>query len=335
MLTAGCAAATGCASAESHDLARAKPVASTATHDRAAKELRDSAHEIVATIGDKAITLETLRHWISINANTQLEPALSLLIHAQWLIGEAAEEGLKVDQARLRRESGSSAPHGTEVRQTRANTGATISDLELDSMANQASDRIYRKLERKIPAVTYARLSAYYKHHEKSFFIPERRDVYILRTATDADAMQAKQEIERGTRVAAIVKKTKLIQPGAARDGLLLGLGPDNFGEPALSKAIFSARPKILSGPVQISLGYYVFEVIRTVSARQRTLAESESEIRSELHRRLRNRILLPFIAAFREKWTLRTNCQPDYVVKYCRQYRARRSEPPEYANVL
>ena len=108
-----------------------------------------------------------------------------------------------------------------------------------------------------------------------------------------------------------------------------------NWPEQPLSSEVFHARLKTLGGPVKISLGYYVFEVIRRVPARQSTLAEVKPEIATQLHRLLRDRMLSRFVAAFRRKWTSRTNCLHGYVVKYCRQYRSSRANSQEAPNVL
>lgn len=376
LVAVGCAA-PGCGSTASHNTAPAEPVASTTAHDRATNQIRATARNPVATIGDKTITRGILEHWVSIASHGQIgapeppdytacieslrssgastspqtteqlrsacrrqydelsKPALSSLIHAQWLIGEAADQGLKVDEAKLKRESSPSGPHGEEVRQTLTSTGETTSDVKFNLLVSQLSDRINRKLERQVPTVTRAQVSEYYKRHRTSFIVPEQRDLYVLRTASDAAAKKAKQEIEGGASFATIVKKTSLQQPGGAQDGLLLGLRPNNWPEPPLSREIFHAHLKTLGGPVKISLGYYVFEVIRRVPARQSTLAESAPEIAGQLHQVRHDRIFSRFVAAFRKKWTSRTNCLPGYVVKYCRQYRSSKAESQGAPNVL
>jgi parvulin-like peptidyl-prolyl isomerase len=260
---------------------------------------------------------------------------LSTLIHNQWLIDEAAEEGLKVDRAKLKRESSLSGPHGDEVRQTLANTGETTFDLRLKLAVAELSDRIYRKLEREVPQVSRTSVSGYYRRHKKRFVAPEQRDLYILRTPSDAAATKAKQEIEGGTSFATLANRTTLTQPGSTHDGLLLGLRFDNWPEPPLIKAIFNSRLNVLGGPVKIPFGYYVFEVIRRVPARQRTLAEAWSEVAMQLHQLMRNQIRSHFIAAFRRKWRSRTNCRPNYVVEYCRQYKTSKGPSRQNPNIL
>ncbi len=373
LLAAG-AVAGGCGSGESHKTTRAKPVATVATESRAATRKPDkSEHQPVARVGDQTITLGTLRHWTSagtygqagapeppdytqcirylraVNPQTiaQLRkacrqeydglmlPVLSSLIHDRWLIGEAADEGLKVDRAKLKREAAPSSPRGEEVRQTLESTGESSSDVEFTLLVDQLSGRLYRKLERSVPVITSAEISGYYRHHKRTFITPEKRDLYILRTLSSAAAEKAKREIEGGSSFATVVGKTSLEQPISSKHGLLLGLGPDDFGEPPLNRAIFIAPLKALRGPVEISLGYYIFEVLHSHPARQRSLAQVRSEIAAQLHRLRHERILLRFVANFRKKWKSRTYCFPGYVVKNCRQYKQSSTELHEAPNAL
>jgi hypothetical protein len=373
VLAAG-AVTGGCGSAELQKAPHAKQVAPVTAASRVPRQQLDEAEdEPVARIGDRTITLGALRHWISIDIHGQagapeppdyaaciaylhaesvqttaqlrevcrreydglMKPALSSLIHDRWLTAEAAEAGLKADEPKLKRESSTSGPHGEEVRQTLETTDETASDVKFKLLVDQLSGRIYRKLELSTPIVTSRQVSSYYMRHKRTFVAPEQRDLYILRTASNAAAKKAKREVEGGTSFAKLVGKTSLEQPTTAKDGLLLGLRPNNFGEPPLNKAIFSAPLNALRGPVEISLGYYIFNVLHSHPARQRSLAEVRPEIVRLLHQQRRDRIVTRFVAAFRKKWTSRTTCAPGYVVKYCRQYRGSKAELREDAKAL
>jgi hypothetical protein len=374
LLAAG-AVAGGCGgSGESHETTRAKPLAPVATESRATMHRPgENEHRPVARIGDRTITLGTLRHWISLGSHGQagapeppdytqciaylrsldpqrtallreackreydglVEPALSSLIHDRWLIDEARDEGLKVDEAKLKRESALGGPRGEEAGGTIETDGETRSDVKLKLLTGQLSARFYRKLERSVPVVTGAQISDYYTHHKQAFVTPEKRDMYILRTLSKGAAEKAKREVEGGASFATVVGKTSLEQPISSKHGLLLGLGPDDFGEPPLNRAIFSAPLNTLRGPVQISLGYYIFEVLHRHPPHQRSLAQVRSEIATQLHRLRRERIVSRFVAGFRKKWTSRTHCFPGYVVKYCRQYKQSEVELREAASVL
>jgi foldase protein PrsA len=251
-----------------------------------------------------------------------LSSTLSGLIHAQWIIGEAADEGLHVDDAKLTNESALSGPQSEQVRQTLESTGETHSDLKFKLTLAQLSNRINQKLEREIPTITSARAAEYYARHKASFVVAERRDLQIIRTSSEAAAKQARHEIEAGTSFAALVARTSLTQPNTAHAGLLFGLQPNDWPEPPLSREIFHAKMKALSGPVGISLGFYIFEVTRRIPAHQLTLAEAQPEVILQLQRELKARVFSHYEAMLQRKWTEKTTCRPGYIVKYCKHYK-------------
>jgi hypothetical protein len=75
------------------------------------------------------------------------------------------------------------------------------------------------------------------------------------------------------------------------------------------SGAIFTAKPGVLTGPIKFRVDYFMFEVTRIEPARQRTLAEGQATIRTQLADRQRRRNLATFIAAWRRKWTAEMSC--------------------------
>ena len=142
--------------------------------------------------------------------------------------------------------------------------------------------------------------------------------------------MKAKREIASGKSFATVAKKIPLQQPIFSKDGAVLNYEPGMYREEPLDHAIFAAKPNVLSGPVAINLGYYVFEVKRTYPAQQKTLAQSEAAIKAELPQSLYLQALTSFITKWRERWTAQTDCQPGYVVPKCSQYKLPAGSSPE-----
>jgi hypothetical protein len=315
------------------------------------KQVAFLANEPVATVGRVTITRGALRHWVAVGTREQLgapeppgyagciqylrspgtsttteaterlktacarqyeelaKPALSSLIHIYWILGEARSEGARV--------------------------GGRVSGAELEPLASRLTHRIYEKLEREVPPVTSGQVAGYYLRHKKSFVVPERRDLNILRYRSGTAAERAKEELEHGASFATVVKKTTLEQPPSSRNGFLRDLGPHQFGEPPLSRAVFSAPLNALRGPVEISLGFYVFEVIHRTPPHQKTLAEAKAEITTLLRQERRTLVFSHYASAFRDRWQRKTSCHVGYVVKYCKQYRQSEAESKESATTL
>jgi len=315
--------------------------------------------EPVASVAGKPITRGTLLHWMEIGGASKQEvpepasvtsciaalrsgqalaqlkggckeryqklmvPALNGLIHSQWLLGEAAEEGITLSPVELEHEFEKSTGGGGPIlRQVLKQTGQTVEDIKFNLKVGQLSDRIYERVEREVPKVTDARLASYYERHKQSFAVPLERDLRIVRTASDAAARKALSELRSGKSFASVVKGVRVLQPVGTKEGLLLGLSPKEFSEPILAKAIFRARPSTLVGPVKIFLGYYVFEVTRIHPPRQKTLSEVRATLRRQLPELLHNQTLSHAVALFRRKWIARSDCRPGYVVEDCRQYK-------------
>jgi foldase protein PrsA len=256
-----------------------------------------------------------------------LGPALSVLIHSQWLFGEAKKIGYRVDRAAVQHELRENTRGALSAI---AAQGETISDIGQNLVLQQISEHLYESVKRKTPRVDHALLARYYAANRKRFAAPEARDLHILRTISAAAAEKARSEIKAGRSFSSLVKQSALPQPVTTKDGLLLGLTPHFFSEKVLNDAIFRARVHELTGPVRISLGFYVFEVLRIHAPHQRTLAEVQPELKRQLPERLHRQVLAEATSRFKRKWKARTDCRPGYVVRGCRQFESNASTRPE-----
>lgn len=269
-------------------------------------EPRGSANEAIVTIGTTALTRSMLRSWAAIEGQGE-SAALSSLIRAEWAIGEAAAGRSKAAAGRSKVAAGRS--------KAAAATPTPRSALAVE----QLSEQIYRELARHVPAIARASVAAYYERRRASFVSPERRDLHIVRAASEAAAQRAKRELEDGASFATVVARTAQTQPVSARHGLLLGLSSTDWPEPTISDAVFHAPLKALRGPVQVrGLGYYVFEVLRRTPTRQKALAEVAPEITSRLAQRQRERALSRFAAELARRWAARTDCPSSRAVELC-----------------
>lgn len=257
-----------------------------------------------------------------------LGPALGSLINSRWLLGHAAEAGLHIDKAGVQRELAQETK-GQEA--TIAAQGETLSDIRQIIVLQQISNRIAARVKGEIPRLTPALIARYYAQHKRSYALPEQRDLYILRTVSEASAKKARQEIEAGKSFASLANASALPQPVHTENGFLKGLTPGYFSEPVLSDAIFKAPLHVLSGPVKISLGYYDFEVTKITPPHQKTLAEVRGSLQKQLPEQLRQETLAKAAGAFKAKWRARTDCRPGFVVSGCKQFKGQGSAEDQY----
>lgn len=263
------------------------------------------------------------------NVKTQ---ALALLIDAQWVIGGAAEEGVSLSRKELEQEVKKAEAGESQVQaeRTLAKTGRTLADFTLQTKVQVLGEKIRNRLARKTERPTNAQIAHFYDEHKALYGVPKRRDLEIAHVKTEAEAQQIKREIASGKTFASIVSKLSTPQPVGSRDGLLLGYEPGLFSQRPLDHAILAAKPNVLSGPVHITLGYYVFEVKRDHPPQQKALAQVQASIRRELPKVLYRAQLAAFVKAWRKRWTAKTDCRPGYVVAKCKQFKGSGAGSPE-----
>lgn len=255
------------------------------------------------------------------------QKVLGFLISANWVLGEAEEQGVKVSDAEVKKQfntlKNEQFPKEADFQKFLAKSGETISDLLLNVKLNMLSSKIQQKITKQAgKKPTQKEISSYYEQHKEQFGQPERRNILLVLTKTQAQAAKAKQEISSGTSFATVAKKSS-IDPVSKSSGGVLDDVAKGQEQKALDEAIFSAKLNVLSGPVKTPFGYYVFEVKKTLPASQQTLSQVKSSIEQQLMSQKQQKTLASFIKNFRTKWTARTECRSEYMVQDCKGYKA------------
>jgi len=286
----------------------------------------------LTAIGERPPKSSQIRDECQRRYQALLQGALERLISDEWLIGGAneldapvGERQVKASVAQYRRESFSS-----EAQFRRFLAGRTLADIMLETRAKLARAAIARTVEARLRPVTRAQIVSYYAQHRFDYLLGAERDLEIARTATWASAAKVKKEIESGKSFASIVSRLPVEQPVNAGDGLVVDLQPHFYGEPNLNQAIFTARPGVLTGPIDTWFGYFVFDVTKVRFQLETPLAQVEASIRQQLARPLQERALAAFGKHWATTWTARTDCSPGYVVPKCRQFKGVPVESPE-----
>jgi hypothetical protein len=286
--------------------------------------------QVVASVGTQRIEHGELEHWIAVEQTADPGPkqpqasedsrALSLLISWAWTLEEAHERGIRV--------TGEEALRQRELSQSDLDKGITYEwfegehallgllssskvskadQLRLVRMGMLAARVARRRVELAGPAVSAARIAEYYQRHKDRYVSGERRDVKAVMNLSRARTLEAKRELEAGRSFSSVVARFNQTSEG----GLRLNIAP---GRKQYKKDFFAAPPHVLVGPKK-EVYYYVFEVLRIKPARQRTLHEVESAIRSELAVQDAKSTLRE---ADERRWQARTHCRAGYSSTRC-----------------
>jgi foldase protein PrsA len=255
------------------------------------------------------------------------QQVLSYLISANWVLGEASERGVKVSDNEVKKQfnqiKSQQFPKEADFQKFLTSTGYTISDLLLRVKLNTLSSKIQQKVNKEAgKKPTQKEISAYYEQHKSQYGQPERRNILIILTKTQAQAEKAKKEIESGKSFSSVAKSASIDPVSKAAGGSLPGVVKGQE-EKALDTAVFSAKLNVLGGPIKTPFGYYIYEVKKTLPASQQTLAQVQSSVQQQITAQKQQKAISEFIKKFRKKWEARTECRSTYMVKDCKGYKA------------
>ena len=254
------------------------------------------------------------------------QEVLGFLISSTWVLGEASSLGVKVTDKEVKKQfekiKNQQFPKSAEFEKFLKTSGQTVSDLLLRVKLNLLSSKIQQKVVKEKSKVTQAQVQKYYNENQKRFEAPEKRNVLIVLTKTEAAANKAKQEIESGKSFESVAKRVSIDPTSKASGGKLNGIVKGQE-EKALDAAIFSAKKNVLSGPVKTPFGYYIFSVQTTVPPAKQTLKDAEASIKSQLTATQQQGALSKFVKEFKKKWTAKTECRSGYTVADCKGFKA------------
>lgn len=297
---------------------------------------------VVAQISGKPITKGTLAHWVAdltpaqetfdpphfkaciagrektehVGVGTILEKCkrqyaelqrqvLQFLIASHWTLAEASTEGLQP----------ASGARGAPLAQSASLPIQHISqgDLVFEAKVESAAASLTRPFERG-GRVDDKQIASYYASHEREFERPER--YYFEIWETYASAAAAARDMRR-------LRSHKLVSSASFQEYR-------DVGDPAnllpirkqFVKALLSSRPHTLVGPEPLLGHYAFFELLRVRPRLATPLSQVRSQVRRALINDQRDTGLRSFIAAWRSRWTARTDCSPGYVVQKCVQYK-------------
>ena len=194
----------------------------------------------------------------------------------------------------------------------------TEEDVLFRVKLNELQQRLTQKVTEDAKKVTDEDVSEYYEKNKKQFAQPERRDLRVMLTKTEAKAKQAKRALDSGQPFKKVVK-TVLDRRGVEVAGRAAPGGLRGPAGEGLRQGDLRGGQGRLEGPVKTQFGWYVFEVEKVTKASQQTLEQSTDTIKNLLRSQRQQKALDKFVKEFREDYKEETNCADDYRVVECR----------------
>jgi len=272
--------------------------------------------------GQKKPTEEALKKQCKSEYDQLKQDVMQFLIQGEWVQQEAEKRDIVVKPAELQKaledQKKQVFPNDKQYTQFLKTSGMTEDDVLFRVKLNELQQRLTQKVTQDATKVSDEDISSYYEKNKKRFAQPERRDLRVVLTKTEAKAQQAKRALASGDSVKQVVKKYSIDEASKSQAGLLPAVS-EGQQEKAFDTAIFSAKKGKLEGPVKTQFGWYVFKVEKVTEASQQTLEESRDTIKNLLRSQRQQKALDEFIKEFRNDYKDQTNCADDYRVAECK----------------
>jgi foldase protein PrsA len=250
------------------------------------------------------------------------QQVLQFLISSEWIQGEAAEQKVTVSDAEVEKQFATtkkqSFPKEADFDKFLKTSGMTLDDIKFRVRLDALSNALRKKITEGKDKVSDTQISDYYDKNKTRFAQPERRDLRIVLTKTEAKANEAKAALDGGQDFKAVAKEFSIDQASKNQGGVLLAVAKGQQ-EKAFDEAIFAAPKGQLQGPVKTQFGYYVFEVTKVTKASQQSLEDATPTIKQLLASQNQQTALDKFVKDFRAEWKEKTNCQKEFVTQDCK----------------
>ncbi len=253
--------------------------------------------------------------------DTLKRETMLFLIQAAWVEQEAEEQGVEVTDASVKKsfedQKKQAFPTDKAYQEFIKTSGMSEADILFRVKLNELQQKLTQKITEEASKVTDKDLQEYYEKNKSRFAQPERRDLRVVLTKTEAKAEQARNALNDGQPWKQVVKEYSIDEASKAQGGLLPAVAKGQQDK-ALDDAVFDAKKGELEGPVKTQFGWYVFEVDKVAPASQQSLEQSKDTIRNLLRSERQQKTLDEWIKDFRENYREKTECADDFRIEEC-----------------
>ena len=246
---------------------------------------------------------------------------MQFLIQAEWVQQEAADRDVKVTDAEVKKsfddQKKQAFPKEADYKKFLKDSGMSEEDILFRVKLDTLQTKLTQQVTKDKVKISDEDITEYYEKNKKRFAQPERRDLNVVLTKTEAKADEAKKKLEDGESFKAVAKEYSIDEASKAQGGKLPDVSKGQQ-EKALDTAVFKAETGKVSGPVKTQFGYYVFEVDKVKKASQQSLEQAKETIRNLLRSQREQKALDAFVKDFREKYKEETKCADDFRVAEC-----------------
>src|ERR671915_409342 len=204
-LTLGAAAMIGCGGSHSASSEAVVPDPPQFTKCVAAKK------DAPVPKGQEKPTDAALKKQCEQEYDTLKREVMLFLIQAEWVEQEAEEQGVEVSDASVKKsfedQKKQAFPTDKAYNEFIKTSGMTEEDILFRVKLNELQQKLTQKVTEDATKVTDADIEEYYEKNKRRFAQPERRDLRVVLTKTEAKAEQARSALNDGESWKQVVKE--------------------------------------------------------------------------------------------------------------------------------
>src|SRR4029453_16100509 len=204
--------------------------------------------------GEEQPTEDALKKQCKSEYDQLKREVMQFLIQAEWVQQEAADQDIKVTDAQIKKsfedQKKQAFPNDKQYQEFLASSGMSEKDILFRVKLDQLQQKLTQKVTEDAKKVSDEDISAYYEKNKKRFAQPERRDLRVVLTKTQAKADQAKRALDSGQSFKTVVKQYSIDEASKSQAGMLPAVS-EGQQEKAFDTAIFDAEKGKIEGPVK------------------------------------------------------------------------------------
>jgi len=248
--------------------------------------------------------------------------AMQFLIFSEWVQQEAERRDVSVSDEHVREtfevERDKSFSKRADYEKFLDQSGMNEEQVLFRVKLAELQKAITKDVTEDSAKVSDEDVSAYFEKNRERYDKPEKRDLDVVLTKTEAKAEQAKASVESGTDFKQVAKDLSIDDATKGEGGRLSDL-TEGQQDKDLEKAAFAAQKGELEGPIKTQFGYYVFRVAEVTAPTKARLADVEDKIRKQIRTEREQKAIDKFAKKFREDYKEKTECAEEYRVAECK----------------
>ena len=251
---------------------------------------------------------------------------MSFLVSAKWIEGEAKERGVSATArggpAPVQAGQGAVLPQREGLPALLKRSGQTERTCSSACKPDVLANKVREKVTAGSTNVSDSDAQSYYNDNKSQFEQPERRDIEVVKTKTQAQAQEALKRVKGGESFKKVAKDLSIDPASKNQDGRLIAVSKGQQ-EGAFDAAMFAGVKNKIAGPVKTDTGYYVFRVTKITPGTKQSFASPSRASSSCSPRRTSRRSWTASRPTSATSGARNTDCASDYVIPDCRNGRA------------